>query len=302
MASVTTWTRLEPTPRQATLGETLRAKIYDPFWMLTRQWQLGEFQGEDNGSPVTVSLHGESSQPTRFMPGPLPVAPAQGQRFDSVNLPLEVLVEREQAKPVPDFAERLQFAAEAGQHFLRILARESFGTLYHVAFIDRFPLANLTAAEIAAAGRDSVKFLALMSGRVPNGAAIAVAARQPDLPSALGISPEHEAAVRNVCDSFLRWYDLLFSEPLDGAVENPAWSSRRMEYAFAVAGPYPGPTFSSDPAETVLVAREYPGGELDWFDFDIKPGPWLGADADHRAGQNPLPIAQTVIPSVDNRP
>ena len=71
MASVTTWTRLEPDPRQAAMEETLKARIYDPLWMLARQWQLGEFQGEDNGSPVTVSLQGESSQLTRFAPGPL---------------------------------------------------------------------------------------------------------------------------------------------------------------------------------------------------------------------------------------
>ena len=73
MPSVTTWTRLEPNPRAAAMAETLKARIYDPLWMLARQWQLGEFQGEDNGSPVTVSLQGEASQLTRFAPGRSPM-------------------------------------------------------------------------------------------------------------------------------------------------------------------------------------------------------------------------------------
>ena len=27
----------------------LRAEVRDPLWMLTRQWQMGEFQGDDAG-------------------------------------------------------------------------------------------------------------------------------------------------------------------------------------------------------------------------------------------------------------
>jgi len=30
----------------------LRAEVRDALWFLTRQWQFGEFKGEDAGSPV----------------------------------------------------------------------------------------------------------------------------------------------------------------------------------------------------------------------------------------------------------
>jgi hypothetical protein len=296
MASVTTWTRLEPNPRQAVTAETLRARIYDPLWLLTRQWQLGEFLGEDNGSPVAVSLRGESTQLTRFVPGPPPPAPAQGERFDADALPLEALVERERATPRAGVSERLEFAAEAGQHFLRILATESFGTRYQAAFVEKFPLPELTAEETAVAGRDSVRFLRLMSGRVPDGAALAAALRQPQLPASLGILPGDESAVRKVGDAFLRWYDQLFSEPPGDAQQNPSWSSRRMEYSFTVAAPAPGPSFTGT-EESVLVAREYNGGELEWYEFDVKPGASLGASADRVPGHNPLSVARTLIPS-----
>jgi len=297
MASVTTWTRLEPDPRQAAMEETLKARIYDPLWMLARQWQLGEFQGEDNGSPVTVSLQGESSQLTRFAPGPLANAPVGGERFDSTDIPLEVLVERERARPRANAVEKLELAAEAGQHFLRMLARESFGTLYHAAIIAKFPLPKPNPEQASVAGRGDLKFLTIMSGRVPDGAAIANALRQSGALSGVNIRSEHQTVVKRVGDAFIRWYDGLFSEPPSRANEDPAWLSRRMEYAFAVGAPTPGPSFTPSGGETVLVAREYGSGHLDWLDFDLRPGAALGSAADRSAGRNPLSIEQAVIPS-----
>jgi hypothetical protein len=298
MPSFTTWTRLEPNPRVAAMEETLKARVYDPLWMLARQWQLGEFQGEDNGSPVTVSLQGEASQLTRFAAGPLANTPVQGERFDAVNIPLEVLVERERVRPRPNAIERLQFAAEAGQHFLRMLARESFGTLYHAAFVAKFPLPKPSSDQTSVAGSRDVKFLTIMSGRVPDGAAVASALRQSGALNSI-VRPEHQSAAQTVADAFLRWYDELFNEPTS-VNDDRAWLANRMEYAFAVAAPTSGPSFTTATGaggETLLVAREYSIGHLDWLDFDLGPGTSLGAASDRSVGRNPAPIEQTVIPS-----
>jgi len=46
------WNRLEGRPRTANFDRALRAEVRDPLWFLTRQWQFGEFKGEDAGSPV----------------------------------------------------------------------------------------------------------------------------------------------------------------------------------------------------------------------------------------------------------
>ena len=297
MASFTTWTKLEPNSRQTAMEETLKARIYDPLWMLARQWQLGEFQGEDNGSPVTVSLQGESSQLTRFAPGRLANSPIQGDRFEPTNIPLEVLVERERARPRPNTVEKLQLAAEAGQHFLRMLVRESFGTRYHAAIIAKFPLPKPTSEQASVAGPRDLKFLTIMSGRVPDGSALASALRQSGALNSV-VRAEHRAAVQKVADLFLRWYDGLFNEPPAGASEDRAWLPNRMEYTFAVGAPAPGPSLTPAGGETVLISREYSSGHLDWFDFDIRTGAAaLGAAADRTAGQNPLPIEQVVIPA-----
>ena len=40
-----TWNRLEARPRTNSLDRALRAEVRDPLWMLTKQWQMGEFRG-----------------------------------------------------------------------------------------------------------------------------------------------------------------------------------------------------------------------------------------------------------------
>ena len=42
-------------PGRTDNDEGLRARVADPVWFMTRQWQLGELQGEDASTPVVVS-------------------------------------------------------------------------------------------------------------------------------------------------------------------------------------------------------------------------------------------------------
>src|SRR6476619_2522366 len=53
--------RLEPLHRSNEVASGLTARIHDPAWALTRQWQLGEFAGQDAGSPVLVEVAGGST-------------------------------------------------------------------------------------------------------------------------------------------------------------------------------------------------------------------------------------------------
>src|SRR5215218_8117629 len=69
MASITSWMRLEPRSRNAEMNTSLQARIYDPLWLPARQWQLGEFQGEDNGSPVMARWRAEAARLTRYHSG-----------------------------------------------------------------------------------------------------------------------------------------------------------------------------------------------------------------------------------------
>ena len=91
--SITTWMRLEPRCRTADMSVGLQARVYDPLWMLARQWQLGELAGEDAGSPASASWQAEAAPISRFAPGvPTAAAPVAGRPFDGRATPLEVLI------------------------------------------------------------------------------------------------------------------------------------------------------------------------------------------------------------------
>ena len=54
--SLPQWARLEARPRGTDLSQSLKAQVRDPLWLLCRQWQMGEFEGDDCGTPVYSDL------------------------------------------------------------------------------------------------------------------------------------------------------------------------------------------------------------------------------------------------------
>src|SRR6266571_2020559 len=91
MSSITFWTRLEPRTREGTMARSLQAQVRDPLWMLARQWQVGEFQGDDAGSPVQTTYRVESVKLTSYQPS---LGAGSAVPLDE-GLPLETHVKRE---------------------------------------------------------------------------------------------------------------------------------------------------------------------------------------------------------------
>ena len=95
MASITTFSRLEPEPQRPDVSAGASAPVQDPMWLLARQWQLGEFAGHDGGTPVLARWRGVAARPTRFVAGPIPPdTPMQAPRFDALAAPLDERLER----------------------------------------------------------------------------------------------------------------------------------------------------------------------------------------------------------------
>jgi hypothetical protein len=292
MPSITSWMRLEPRSRKAEMDTTLQARIYDPLWLLARQWKFGEFQGEDNGSPIMARWRGESARLTRYQAGAIAPDPrANAQRYDVRRMPLETLVERETIRPPVNEAakpEKLRLAAEAGQQFMRMLGQQTLSRDYRDAFIRQYPFPALTTDQRAAFDSDSLSFFDLVAFRVPDGRRLYAAFRPTNdgnivIPPALQIAPADLAEVETTVRLWLQWFDTLFSEP---KATNPSWLPERMEYAFSV-----GTRFSD--GECVLTAKEYFEGHLDWYSFDANAGVTLGGATDNAFTKS----IQTVIPA-----
>jgi hypothetical protein len=273
--ALTSWTRLEPAPRDPTLMEGLQAKIADPLWLLARQAAFGEFAGEDTASPVAVRLRARASSITRLRSAR---SSGAGWRLPTDGGPLEALA---LADPAASTDPGALFGAQAGLHYLRLLgAAPSIGDLtgYRRGLITAYPLPAPSPPDPRPGGRPPAQAsdppLAPYAGRVPDGvrlyAELAAALRPPgpgSLPTAPPLAGADPTAVTRAANTWLTWYDAV-SGQVKGAGQPTAvptpdgWSPERLEYSFDIAAPGPA-------AETVLTTSEVVTGDLDWLDFDV---------------------------------
>src|SRR5918992_5950538 len=140
--SITSWTHLEVRSRQADMRVSLSARVFDPLWLMARQWQVGEYQGEDAGMPVLARVRSQTTMLSRIHLGELPANTiTQAAEYDPQQMPLEVMVERQRTRPAtPDEARMLRLSVEAGLHFLRMLEQQPLSKKYRPAVIARFAL------------------------------------------------------------------------------------------------------------------------------------------------------------------
>src|SRR5918911_4246711 len=96
------WNRLEGRPRTAEFDKVLEAGVYDALWMLTRQWQFGELQGEDTGSAIFSKILMQSAPITLMK-----TANGSAQPYTD-SIPLEKRIESMPFKP--DYKSKLESA------------------------------------------------------------------------------------------------------------------------------------------------------------------------------------------------
>src|SRR5215213_8713279 len=118
---IVAFNRLEARPRTLDFTRSLRAEVRDPLWMLTRQWQFGEFAGEDAASCVTsrIAFQHEAMDRVSFV----------GEKafpYDPQSIPLETRVERERIpltvrETAAEVFSDVLFAVQLGKKFLRML-------------------------------------------------------------------------------------------------------------------------------------------------------------------------------------
>ena len=253
--SITTWTRLEPRPREGSMARSLQAQVRDPLWFLTRQWQVGEFLGDDAGSPVQATLGLEQRSITTYRPG---LDDGATVAIDP-KLPIETHVEREAITLY------VRGAVQHGLYFEKLVRNSGVGTPPAViaAFRAAFPVAASVPLD-SYPDADALRFRSVAAGRVTDGealyvSAVAVAAGQtPPIP----LPPQaSDPKVAGALSDFVAYRRSLFSEP----DHDSAWQSAHLDYAFALGSPAAG-------QNVLLNAPDFPGGHLDWYSFDLDSG------------------------------
>ena len=286
--SITGVTRLETQPTAINLKSGLQAALADPLWMLSRQWQFNEFQGEDAGTPLKLAFSVAGTPVDLFQSGHA----AQGpwQPLEPGSAPLEARVE---AEPVWQTHARLR--GEAGLQALRMLpsaaARKALLAAYAMA------LAAPTDPQADVAGQ---LWSTLFNARTVDAQRLAKELRPLDdgaggltaLPVALNLSPVDADASKTALAAWLVWLDeLAYEGPTRDASENESWQKNRMEYAFSLKG-----------GSVVLKADEYTDGQLDWDDFRAEAAPLGDAVAPPEqsftvASRHPSPVRYPGMPA-----
>ncbi len=291
--AITRWNRLEGRPRTHHFDRALRAEVRDAMWMLSRQWQLGEFIGDDAGSPVLARACLDLRAIGRYQPGDGAV-----EELDAARDLIEPKVERRPvALSVGDQYLSLDLRMAVGRRWLRLLRRDFGGTDYPDQYLsayavkvpdpdieaDRFVCAHADAwQQVGCAAERAMDGIALLDhvrdgGAVEDGITLA--------------SPGDAGDLEALVDRLRSW----FAELIDAPAEDDAWQPSRLEYRFGVSAPS-GDSDGAGGVDVVLRAPEYASGSLDWYALDHSEESRLD-DAAAGPAVAPELQAQTFLPT-----
>lgn len=265
------WNRLEPRPRKSEFDKVLESGVYDALWMLTKQWQFGEFQGEDTGSAIFAKIRMQTTPITRIK-----TAKGIAQSYSDIN-PLEELVENLPFRL--DFKSRL----EAAFIFLKCLdiAAAQFGVVYNVPdYKNRLkilcpienidPIQNGDSNDIIINKSETlsneifVDVVNASSGRYFDGFSLyekILANATSVINNITNNNAAYNTFVTQGVNDYIAWFGKNYN-PGNGST-NTAWLPSHLEYQFACATP------DDDGKNVLLSANEYYSGDLDWHVFDV---------------------------------
>lgn len=256
--TVMMWNRLEGRPRTHDFDRAMKAEVRDALWMLTRQWQMGEFNSDDAGSPVFAKVHISTTPLDRYK-----AASREEQRYEE-NVPLEVKAEQKKILFSREGRElSIDIRLQMGRYWLKLLKSRSLdlGAAYirRYTFVLPQPTRN---TDYIHAHRDVWQHYAAISGRSMDGYQflqyIQTTGNQAsdDITSDTG----QIGLLTELADNFRSWFKKLYYQPESG--DDHAWLSDRLEYQFESSA------LSTTDTKTI-TAKEYSDGHLDWYAFDI---------------------------------
>lgn len=264
------WNRLEPRARDKEFDKELECGVHDALWMLTRQWQMGEFQGEDTGSAIYAKIKMQTTRLSNIKTAKGAVEPY------SEAEPLEKRIEQVAFKPDMEMSIKMAYM------FLQSLERAAKKAVPAVADYDReaykkklislYPINNLPAItnadsndkvldkaeELANAKLDEVLFSATL--RYFDGFLLYNDLSKPTLPSQIIVRPSHLTMVTGALSEFSTWATKQMSGPVPA---QDAWIPEQLEYQFSCSMP------QADDTNIILSAKEYSNGTLDWYSVDV---------------------------------
>lgn len=264
--TVTTWNRLEGRPRQSDFSRALKAEVRDALWMLTKQWQLGEFQADDAGSPIFAKLEMRTAPVTKYQ--------AEGSATEPFepNVPLEAKVEQRIVQWTWNGQKmRFDLRAQLGRQWRKLLdvaGLAGYEAQYLTKYPIQLPVVDKTT-DFIYAHRQAWQQYAALAGRCIDGGDLHLFLASPANHASDGIAllaPGDNLKLDALGVEFEKWFSAMYYQPAQEA----AWKPPYLEYQFSCSVPRIG-------QQQVLAADEYAQGQLDWYSFDRASGTLGGA-------------------------
>lgn len=245
--------RLESRARTADSdSQSLAMRVADPLWMLGRQWQFGEFQAEDNGSPIQVSAFYRKEKADFYSLG-------NGiKRFPISGAPLEARVE---AMPLMENNDPnkldLKSKVRIGRRFERLVRKYLPNNAAQLLTGFRMAFSLSHQGDLDAS---SQRFFNLMKGKVVDGGNILrrIYARPANWINSTDNNIK-KALNGVIVKELTEWYEQFYVQP----APQSAWDQHQLAHNFRLH--HKAPTSDS---QFTLYAPDYQSGRLDWYSFD----------------------------------
>ena len=289
-----TTTRYFPVGRAAGVEEGLAARLADPLWLLARQWQLGEFRGDDAGSATSVTVAGVAHHPTWWRPEPDADQPAAHpwQPWTVADGPLERLIEAE-----PDTgAAYTRLRIDAGVRARRLLVTAGLASFAaKLVVLAPWPAQSPSTSDpvdalAKSATADGDALAALIGPWSAQGSPV-----PPQIVAALGGTDAQITTFANTMRTWFGWWSPRAAATRPPAApgvppDPPAWDPHRLEHRGTLA-------FAAAPTLRLQFDR-YPGGGVDWYAADAADGQPADLPATPVAAPfaAPQPVSETGVP------
>ena len=265
LKNASTCTRIEPRTRDENYKKALSFEVFDPLWMLCRQWQYGRFKAADCGSPVMVKIKTVRKKIDSVLRG-------SGENLNySTDVPLETEVEKQNIEITP------YVRVESAMQFKKMLADFEQKKSVINFLLKKYPLDNsidekLEPLEKLKEEKNEAlnKFLRFYATRSFDGKKFYDALKEsvnPVVTEIVNSIPNGNADssikknFKKKVEDYKKWFKNKFLPCLNdsGNESKDCWNTSKLGYETEVAQ-----------RENCYVAEDYDSGKLSWYSFDKK--------------------------------
>ena len=253
----TIWNRIEPRTRSSNYDKALSFELFDPLWMLTRQWQYGRFKGNDCGTPVQIKIKTYRKRINQVLRKKTNTIWCS-ESFDPQISPLEYDIEKQNFEITP------YVRVESAMQLKKKLLRKGFTDL--CSQLEReFPLQDYYNNPESAESLEKVKnqknktlkkFSAFFTKRSFDGYNVYNSICDNSIYNKINCN-EDEA--KKIFEEYTEWFKKKFLPYKDSSISH--WNPQKLGYEVGIR-------LSDDKNPVAYSTDNYSTGTLSWYSFD----------------------------------